>query len=276
MNFKTKRIFAFWEPKENMPEYLKLCVETWKKFLPDYEVVILDYSSLGDWLGEDYFDKSLYEYYPLAQQADAIRCALLQRYGGIWFDVDTIITSPKFSDFLNIESELIMTNTNIGFIIANANTKILNIWLRGIMEKIFVQRLSKKYKILKYIIKFINKSYYKKMNSWDCLGNSILDPYFKKYRNTKYFYSIDRTQCKTLPEITKRQSENIQISAIEAYRQFYFSNGEDYSDYAISETSGLICLHNSWTPEEYKAMSREEFLQQDITLTKLLRKILEI
>ena len=38
----TKQIFTFWEPKDRMPEYLQLCIETWKKFLPDYKINILD------------------------------------------------------------------------------------------------------------------------------------------------------------------------------------------------------------------------------------------
>ena len=39
----NKIIFTFWEPKENIPGYLKLCIKTWKKFLPEYKIIILDY-----------------------------------------------------------------------------------------------------------------------------------------------------------------------------------------------------------------------------------------
>ena len=28
------QIFSYWEPRSNIPYYLQLCVETWKKFLP--------------------------------------------------------------------------------------------------------------------------------------------------------------------------------------------------------------------------------------------------
>ena len=58
---EVKRIFTFWEPKENIPGYISLCIETWKKFLPDYEIVILDYSNLDEWIGKNYFDRSLYK-----------------------------------------------------------------------------------------------------------------------------------------------------------------------------------------------------------------------
>ena len=57
----TKRIFTFWEPIDNMPEYISLCIETWKKFLPEYEIVLLDYNNLDKWLGTNYYDKNLYK-----------------------------------------------------------------------------------------------------------------------------------------------------------------------------------------------------------------------
>ena len=57
----TEKIYTFWEDKNNMPEYIKLCIESWKKFLPDYEIVILNYDNLEDYLGKNYYDKSLYE-----------------------------------------------------------------------------------------------------------------------------------------------------------------------------------------------------------------------
>ena len=32
-----KYIFTFWEPKSKIPAYIQLCMDTWKKFLPEYE-----------------------------------------------------------------------------------------------------------------------------------------------------------------------------------------------------------------------------------------------
>ena len=45
---KGFRLFTFWEPKEKMPAYIRLCMQTWKKFLPECEVVLLDYSNLEE------------------------------------------------------------------------------------------------------------------------------------------------------------------------------------------------------------------------------------
>lgn len=46
----TKKIFTFWEPKENLSGYVHLCMKTWSKFLPDYEIVVCDYKNLKDYL----------------------------------------------------------------------------------------------------------------------------------------------------------------------------------------------------------------------------------
>ena len=37
-----KRVFTFWEPKEKVPGYVRLCMETWKDRLPGYETTVLD------------------------------------------------------------------------------------------------------------------------------------------------------------------------------------------------------------------------------------------
>ncbi len=34
---------------------------------------------------------------PLSMQADAIRVALLRKYGGLWMDIDTIILNGNFT-----------------------------------------------------------------------------------------------------------------------------------------------------------------------------------
>ena len=39
-------IFTFWEPRDKLSGYLKLCMETWKETLPNYSIILLDYSNL--------------------------------------------------------------------------------------------------------------------------------------------------------------------------------------------------------------------------------------
>ena len=66
----SKRIFTFWKNKDNsnseMPAYIKLCLNSWKKYLQDYEIVILNSSNLESWIGKNYYDKILYEKFTIA------------------------------------------------------------------------------------------------------------------------------------------------------------------------------------------------------------------
>ena len=165
----AKRISTFWEPENSIPEYLKLCMQTWTKFLPDYEIVILNYSNLEYWLGKDYFDTSLFENFSLPKQADAIRSAILNKYGGIWFDTDTIVTSEKIQNIINLDSDFILLNRHIGVIIAKPGAKILRKWEKDVHKKI------QHYKVFKKVHTFLNLQWVEDcFERWDYLGNAIL------------------------------------------------------------------------------------------------------
>ncbi|MDR2123974.1 MAG: capsular polysaccharide synthesis protein [Desulfovibrio sp.] len=260
-----KRIFTFWEPREKIPGYLTLCMQTWSKFLPDYEIVVLDYANLEQWLGKDCFDKSLYTNFPLPKQADAIRCAVLRRWGGVWFDTDTIVTSEKIRDLLRSDAEFTLLGTHIGFIVARKNAAILRIWEKNLQMKIRLYKYYKKY--LWFSGRFPRFPLTRYMERWNFLGNSILkQPLF--HANAHAFKSIDKSAVNAFPELG-RYSERTGLE--ENYADFYFG---DHPIDAAANNGGLICLHNSWTPERYKAMNAAEFLRQKNTLSNTLRGLL--
>lgn len=267
-----KRIFTFWEPKTNLPAYLKLCMQTWQKFLPEYEVVVLDYSNLDDWLGKDFFDKSLFKNFSLPKQADAIRCALLKKYGGIWMDCDTIITSEKVRDFLNLESNFILIGYHVAFICADKKSFVLKHWLKGVQSRI---QLYKQYNALwtRICSKLKSPREYRKkrdeLNNWDFLGNGILSGVLEEAKkHTGEFLSIDKKKYNIFPELTEYGTISLEV-----YRQFYFEN--DFSDKVMKNDPGIILLHNSWTPYEYLKMSEKEFFSKNNTMSNLLKKILK-
>ena len=288
-----RRIFTFWENPRGLPGYLKLCLETWRKFLPEYEIVVLNYANLDQWIGQDCYDPSLYINFSLPKQADAVRCAVLKRWGGVWFDADTIVTSDKAGDLLNQESDFVLLGTHIGFIVARKNAYVLRKWEQGI-----------KWRILAY--KFCRDCGLKgrRLERWDYMGNLILNDILKKCQTLKEFKSLDRKKIKAPPEVNSaagpdaRPSLMIKAGMLAAklllhigqkpfviigagleglmrrmvYRDFYF--GRDASDYALGNSGGLICLHHSWTPGKYKNMSQDEFLRQNITLANIFKKLL--
>ncbi|ELN2909875.1 hypothetical protein QZC74_001815 [Campylobacter coli] len=100
-----KTIWTFWEPKDKMPGYVKLCIETWKVFFSDYRVVILDYSNLHNFLPKDFYDESLYENFSLPKQADAIR----QRCYIYTVEFGLMLTQLLHLPRLNIFSRILVT-----------------------------------------------------------------------------------------------------------------------------------------------------------------------
>lgn len=264
---KGFRLFTFWEPKEKMPAYIGLCMQTWKKFLPECEVVLLDYSNLEEWLGKDVYDEILFRDFSLPKQADAIRCALLKKYGGLWLDADTILTSPQVKDYLMIDSELVMISKHLAFIKANNNSKIIADWYNQIQYNL------KFYKDVKYqnnaVQKILHPRRYRRVENWDYLGNYILHKMLKT-KNKKKFFSIDRMEINALPELNNKNNDNL----VENYQNFYFEN--DYSQDVIKNTKGIILLHNSWTPQPFLQMNEEEFLSRNNTLSNVLKTVLSM
>lgn len=84
-----KIIHYCWLSNDPIPERLKKCMASWKKFLPDYEVMKWDFNRLDKesfvWVKEAFENKKY------AFAADFIRLYALYNYGGIYLDMDVEI-----------------------------------------------------------------------------------------------------------------------------------------------------------------------------------------
>ena len=107
------------------------------------------------------------------------------------------------------------------------------------------------------------------MNSWNYLGNSIVDVLLKNITGKQFFY-LNRKKINAFPEINFFKNSSLNI--IEKYKRFYFQRGDP--QIILNQSKSLLYLHNSWTPLKYKIMSEKEFLKQDILLSKLLAYLL--
>ena len=93
-NFEVKTpriIWTYWENLNGSTEYpthIKLCLETFEKHFKKYKLIILNEKTIKDYIPNirNDFDNLL-----IAQKVDYYRIALLEKYGGIWVDADTII-----------------------------------------------------------------------------------------------------------------------------------------------------------------------------------------
>lgn len=266
---KRKIIFSFWEPENNIPGYLSLCIKTWKKYLSDYEIKILNYKTLKDYIGEELYSKIISTSMPFYMQADAIRISLLNKFGGLWLDTDTIILNGNFiKKYEKYELTMIGEEKNkfqyIGFIFASQNSRVLNKWLSQIINNV---------KEYNSIINRNKSNLPNKMRRWNYLGNSIIDPLLRNNTNIK-FLRLDINIINAFPE--RIYFKNLSKTTKEQYREFYFEKGDPDIILNSTKTKYIILLHNSWTPTLYKNMTEKEFLSQDILISKLLSKLLKI
>ena len=84
----NKRVFTFWEGK--MPDYIKLCMKTWK-----FDYVLLNYENLMDYT---VFEIEKTKRFTLPQMSDAVRVHVLRDQGGIWLDADTIMLTDQLPE----------------------------------------------------------------------------------------------------------------------------------------------------------------------------------
>lgn len=81
-----KKIHYCWFGRNPMPEILLKCLESWKKFLPDYEIIL--------WNEDNYdvekipFTREAYYHRKFAFVSDYSRFDILEQQGGIYLDTD--------------------------------------------------------------------------------------------------------------------------------------------------------------------------------------------
>ena len=95
-----KKIHYIWFGKGEKNERIKTCIESWKKYLPDYEII--------EWT-EDNFDININDFAKLAYDnkkwayvSDVARLWILYNEGGIYMDTDVELYKP-LDEFLNEE-----------------------------------------------------------------------------------------------------------------------------------------------------------------------------
>ena len=88
----SKVIHYCWFGRNPLPPLAIKCIESWKKYLPDYEI--------REW-NEDNFDvniipytKEAYEAKKYAFVSDYARFWILYKYGGLYFDTDVEVIKP--------------------------------------------------------------------------------------------------------------------------------------------------------------------------------------
>jgi Capsular polysaccharide synthesis protein len=298
----AERIFCFWEPQGAMTPYLKLCMRTWELNVPDYEIVLLNYSNLHRYIPEGAYDMRALRKLDLMLQKDAIMVAVLRQHGGIFMDVDTIVTRDIAPIVRKLaHTEAVMFDVHMAFLAARPNSRLLTRWMKTVQERLV--RLNQddpsapgwKYvgnsalaDIMTDMISAspIGRAYdgiVKTQTSWPRWARAAWrrsaeriwarrkGVFFRTiYRN--YLTMLDRKKYGFIAEAAFYG--RTRMTPREQYVKFWFEEKLGVEN-VFSGKQRVIGLHHSWTPDWYKALSEEEVLAHGCLLSRTLKRFLK-
>lgn len=232
----AEKVFTFWEGK--MPDYIKLCLKTWK-----FDYVILSYETLSKYTDLQVTDRL--KQFSLPKIADVVRVHVLRDNGGYWLDADTIMITDKLPTENMIGYPETRGNT-IGFLHTEPHSDMYNEWAKFQDERLEIPLYSEH------------------STSWDFFGNCFTDAYVKKHPEITI---ADVTNC--WPETYMFSDERPRHIR---YVDLYFNRMFGLKDFY---PTNMLMLHNSWTPDWYKNLSEEYILSTHCcTLSNILKEVL--
>ena len=97
-----KVIHYVWVGGKPLPPFQKKCVESWKKYLPDYKIIEWNENNFD--INHNLYCRQAYEDKKYAFVSDYIRIYVLYHYGGIYMDTDVEVIQPFAEEFLECEA----------------------------------------------------------------------------------------------------------------------------------------------------------------------------
>ena len=85
-----KYIHYCWFGGKPLPKLAKKCIKSWKKYLPDFEII--EWNEQNFDINITNFSRDAFKNKKWAFVSDVARIYALKEYGGIYFDTDMIVT----------------------------------------------------------------------------------------------------------------------------------------------------------------------------------------
>ena len=184
--------------------------------------------------------------------SDALRIAVLAKYGGVWLDIDTIILSRDAEKYFLPDERhrtIFFGDTEsrgcyTAFINAPPAAMCLNLWREFNREKIWNLNAAT-------------------VIEWDFFSNSFINDYAKNFPSE--IKILDNRAV--MPEISSGN-----VSSEKSYLEYYFLRNFNLANV----NNDLLLLHNSWTPSFFKRIAPEKFFYVDCTMANVLAEALKI
>jgi hypothetical protein len=85
-------MWTYWDNEDKIPKVVRMCMESWKKWNPDYEVILLTKKNYLDYANIPYEITSHKNFNDNpARFSDLVRINVLAEYGGVWVDSSILL-----------------------------------------------------------------------------------------------------------------------------------------------------------------------------------------
>lgn len=130
-----KIIHYCWFGRGEMPKLMKKCIKSWKKFCPDWEIILWNEDAFD--VNSTLWTKQAYEARKYAFVSDFVRLKALYEMGGVYLDTDVELVQPidcflEHEAFSGFESgDMVQT----GIIGAQEGHPIIKAWMEWYTER---------------------------------------------------------------------------------------------------------------------------------------------
>ncbi|MFI3165982.1 MAG: capsular polysaccharide synthesis protein [Bacillota bacterium] len=136
-----KKIHYVWFGGKEKPELAKRCIESWKRFCSDYEIIEWNESNFD--INSNVYIRQAYESKKYAFASDLVRLLVVKEHGGIYLDTDVEVVKPfdellVFDAFIGFENEE-FCNTGQGFG-SEANSKFIDVMIAEYENSVFINK----------------------------------------------------------------------------------------------------------------------------------------
>ena len=112
LNNKIQKVIHYiWLGGNPLPKIAEKCIESWKKFCPDYEIKRWDETNLD--VNKYQYTKDAYEAKKYAFVSDVFRTEILFNEGGIYFDIDVELLKPIDNILENVDCVMGFETSNL-------------------------------------------------------------------------------------------------------------------------------------------------------------------
>ena len=157
----NKNIFILWfQGFENSPEIIKKCIQSWKYYNPDWNIVLIDDNNLMNYVNlKNYIPNIDNKSIEKCHLSDIIRSILLKLYGGLWVDTTTFCNKPLNDWLPNYINEGFFAFEKPGpdrlisnwFLYSEKNNYIIDKWCNKTLEYYVINNKAHTYFIHHYL-----------------------------------------------------------------------------------------------------------------------------